>query len=110
VLEATLKAQLSEAEQIVCSTDLTVNGLDQERNTPAIDLIDHLQPQQNGMEAIAQAFANLQAQAMVKLAAGEPGKAVEEKSSTFKIEGVAPIIPEATRRTVSPRGFCPHCR
>ena len=107
MLEATLKAQLSEAEQIVCSTDLTVNGLDQQRNTPAID---HLQPQQNGMEAIAQAFANLQAQAMVKLAAGEPGKAVEEKSSTFKIEGVAPIIPEATRRTVSPRGFCPHCR
>ena len=105
VLEATLKAQLSEAEQIVGSTDLSVNGFDQERNTPAIDLIDHLQPQQNGTEAIAQAFANLQAQAMAKLAAGEPGTPVEEKSSTFQSEGVAPIIPEATRKTVSPEAF-----
>jgi predicted nucleic acid-binding Zn-ribbon protein len=101
VLEATLKAQLSEAEQIVGSTDLSVNGLDQERNT----LIDHLPPQQTGTEAIAQAFANLQAQAMAKLAAGEPGEAVEEKSSTFQSEGIAPITPEAARKTVSPETF-----
>jgi DNA repair exonuclease SbcCD ATPase subunit len=106
VLEATLKAQLSGAEQIVGSTDLSsVNGLDQERNTPAIDLIDHLPPQQNGTEAIAQAFANLQAQAMAKVAAGESGKAVEEKSSIFQSEGIAPITPEATRKTISPEAF-----
>src|SRR5688572_813418 len=58
VLEATLKAQLSEAEQIVGSTDLASNGLEQECSTPAIDLSGPLQTQRNGTEAIAQAFAN----------------------------------------------------
>jgi len=107
VLEATLKAQLSEAEQIVGSTDLAINVLEQECNMPAIDLSGPLPTQRNGTEAIAQAFANLQTQAMAKLAAGEPGKTVEEKSSTFQSARVAPIVTEAASETVSPEAFVP---
>ena len=105
VLEATLKAQLSEAEQIVGSTDLAINGLEQECNTPAVDLNGPLQTRRNGTEAIAQAFANLQTQAMAKLAAGEPGKTVEEESSTFQSARGAPIVTEAVSETVSPEAF-----
>jgi len=105
VLEATLKAQLSEAEQIVGSTDLAINGLEQECKTPAIDLNGPLQTQRNGTEAIAQAFANLQTQAMAKLAAGEPEKTVEEESSTFQSTRGAPIVTETASETVSPEAF-----
>ena len=106
VLEATLKAQLSEAEQIVGSTaDLSINELDQDRNTPAIDLNGDLQPERNGTEVMAEAFANLQTQAMAKIVAGEPGETVEEKSSTFQRAGVTPVLTEAARETVSPEVF-----
>jgi chromosome segregation ATPase len=105
VLDATLKAKLSEPEQIVGSTDCAINGLEQECNTPAIDLNSQQQNQRNGTEAIAQAFANLQAQAMAKLAAGEPEKTGEEKSSTFQDARVAPIVTEAACETVSPEAF-----
>lgn len=105
VLEATLKAQLSKAEQIVGSTDLAINGLDQEGSTPGIDLNGHRQPQRNGTEAIAQAFASLQAQAEAKIAAGEAGETVQEKSSTFQSARVATIVTEAARETVSPDVF-----
>jgi hypothetical protein len=106
VLEATLKAQLSEAEQIVGSTaDLSINELDQDRNTPAIDLNGDLQPERNGTEVMAEAFANLQTQAMAKIVAGESGETVEEKSSTFQSAGVTPFLTEAARETVSPEVF-----
>ena len=101
VLEATLKTQLSDAEQIVGSTDSFISELDHERNTPAIDLTGYLQPQRNATEAMAQAFANLQAQSMAKIAASEPGKTAEEKSSTFQSARVAPIVTEAAGETVS---------
>ena len=104
VLEATLKAQLSEPEQIVGSTDSSTKELEQERD-PAIDLNGHLQPQRNGMEVMAEAFANLQSQAMTKVVGGEPGKAVEEKSSTFQSPGVTPLLTEAPGKTVSPAVF-----
>ena len=81
VLEAMLKAQLSEAEQIVGSTDLSINRADQDRNEPAIDPDGHSQLQRNGPAAsMAQAFANLQAQAN-------------------------PRITEGARETVSPEAF-----
>jgi hypothetical protein len=105
VLEATLKAQLSEPEQIVGSTDSSMKELDQERDMPAIDPNGHLQPQRNGMEIMAEAFANLQTQAMTKIVGGEPGEAVEEKSSTFQSAGVTPLLTEAARETVSPEVF-----
>jgi chromosome segregation ATPase len=100
VLEATLKAQLSEPEQIVGSTDSSTEELDQERD-PAIDLNGHLQTQRNGMEVMAEAFANLQTQAMAKVVAGESGEAVEEKSSTFQSAGVTHLLTEAPGETVS---------
>ena len=105
VLEATLKAQLTEAEQIVGSTDSSMKELDQDRDTPAIDLNGHLQPERNGTEAMAQAFANLQAQAMSRIVAGEQGKTVEEKSSTFQAARVAPIVTESARETMAPEVF-----
>jgi DNA repair exonuclease SbcCD ATPase subunit len=105
VLEATVKAQLREAEQIVGSTDSSMKELDQERDTPAIDLNGHLQHQRNGMEVMAEDFANLQSQAMAKIAAGEPRETVEEKSSTFQSAGVTPFLTEAARETVSPDVF-----
>jgi chromosome segregation ATPase len=82
VLEATLKAQLCQAEQNgVDSTDSSINALDQDRNEPAIDLDGHSQLQRNGRTAsMAQAFANLQAQAVAR-------------------------ITEAARETVSPEAF-----
>ena len=100
VLEATLKAQLSETEQVVGSTGSSTEELDQERD-PAIDLNGHLQPQRNGMEVMAEAFANLQTQAMAKVVAGESGEAVEEKSSTFQSAGVTHLLTEAPGETVS---------
>jgi hypothetical protein len=105
VLEATLKAQLSEPEQIVGSTDSSMKELDQERDMPEIDPNGHLQPQRNGMEIMAEAFANLQTQAMTKIVGGEPGEAVEEKSSTFQSAGVTPLLTEAARETVSAEVF-----
>jgi chromosome segregation ATPase len=104
VLEATLKAQLSETEQIVGRTDSSMKELDQERD-PAIHLNGHLQPQRNGMEVMAQAFANLQTQAMAKIVGGESGEAVEEKSSTFQSTEVTPLLTEAPSETVSPEVF-----
>ena len=82
VLEATLKAKLSQAEQNgIDSTDLSINELDQDRNEPAIDLEGHSQLQRKGTAAsMAQAFANLQAQAIAR-------------------------ITEAARETVSPEAF-----
>ena len=107
VLEATLKAQLSEPEQIVGSTDSSTKELDQERD-PAIDLNGHLQPQQNGMEVMAEAFANLQTQAMTKVVGAESGEAVEEKSSTFQSAAVTALLTEAPGETGFARGFCRH--
>jgi chromosome segregation ATPase len=104
VLEATLKAQLSEPEQIVGSTDSSTKELDQERD-PAIDLNGHLQPQRNGMEVMAEAFANLQTQAITKVVGGESGEAVEEKSSTFQSAEVTALLTEAPGETVSPAVF-----
>ena len=82
VLEATLKAQLCHGEQNgVDSTDSSINALDQDRNEPAIDLDGHSQLQRNGRTAsMAQAFANLQAQAVAR-------------------------ITETARETVSPEAF-----
>jgi hypothetical protein len=57
------------------------------------------------MEVMAEAFANLQSQAMTKVVGGEPGKAVEEKSSTFQSAGVTPLLTEAPGDTVSPAVF-----
>jgi hypothetical protein len=105
VLEATLKAQLSEPEQIGGSTDSSTKELDQERDTAAIDLNGHLQPRRNGMEVMAEAFANLQTQAMTKVVAGEPGRTVEEKSSTFQSAGATPLLTEAPGKTVAPEVF-----
>jgi hypothetical protein len=104
VLEATLKAQLSEPEQIAGSTDSSTKELDQKRH-PAIDLNGHLQSQQNGMEVMAEAFANLQTQAMTKVVGGESGEAVEEKLSTFQRAGVTPLLTEAPGESVSPAVF-----
>jgi hypothetical protein len=105
VLEATVKAQLSEPEQIVGSTDSSTKELDQKRDTAAIDLNGHLQPQRNGMEVMAEAFANLQTQAMAKVVGGEPGKTVEEKSSTLQSPAATPLPTDAARETVSPEVF-----
>jgi predicted nucleic acid-binding Zn-ribbon protein len=105
VLEATVKAQLSEPEQIVGSTDSSTKELDQKRDTAAIDLNGHLQPQRNGMEVLAEAFANLQTQAMAKVVGGEPGKTVEEKSSTLQSPAATPLLTDAARETVSPEVF-----
>ncbi|HEX6440325.1 MAG TPA: hypothetical protein VF182_24620 [Candidatus Binatia bacterium] len=104
VLEATLKAQLSEEEQIVGGTDSSTKELDQERDA-AIDLNGHHQPQRNGMEVMAEAFAHLQTQAMSKVVGGESGAAVEEKSRTFQIAGVTPLLTEAPGKTVSAEIF-----
>ena len=104
VLEATLKAQLSEPEQIVGPTDSSTKELEQERDQ-AINLNGQHQPQRNGMEVMAEAFANLQTQAMTKVVGGEPGKAVEEKSSTFQSAGVTSVATEAPGETVSPAIF-----
>ena len=104
VLEATLKAQLSEPEQIVGPTDSSTKELEQERD-PAIDLNGQHQPQRNGMEVMAEAFANLQSQAMTKVVGGEPGKAVEEKSSTFQSAEITALLTEAPGETVSPAVF-----
>jgi chromosome segregation ATPase len=69
VLEATLKAKLCQGEQNgVDSTDSSINVLDQDRNEPATDLDGHSQLQRNGRTAsMAQAFANLQAQAVARI-------------------------------------------
>jgi DNA repair exonuclease SbcCD ATPase subunit len=69
VLEATLKAKLSQAEQNgVGSTDSSISKLDHDPNEPAIDLDGHSQLQRNETTAsMAQAFANLQAQAMARI-------------------------------------------
>jgi hypothetical protein len=69
VLEATLKAKIRQAEQNGAdSTDSSINELDQDRNEPAIDLDGHSQLQRNGTTAsMAQAFANLQAQAIARI-------------------------------------------
>src|SRR5688572_2206441 len=104
VLEATLKAQLSEPEQIVGPTDSSTKELEQERD-PAIDLNGQHQPQRNGMEVMAEAFANLQSQAMTKVVGGESGEAVEEKSSTFQSAEVTALLTEAPGETVSPAVF-----
>jgi len=82
VLEATLKAKLCQGEQNgVDSTDSSINVLDQDRNEPATDLDGHSQLQRNGRTAsMAQAFANLQAQAVAR-------------------------ITEAGRETVTPKAF-----
>jgi hypothetical protein len=104
VLEATLKAQLSEPEQIVGPTDSSTKELEQERD-PAIDLNGQHQPQRNGMEVMAEAFANLQSQAMTKVVGGESGEAVEEKSSTFQSAEITALLTEAPGETVSPAVF-----
>jgi chromosome segregation ATPase len=69
VLEATLKAKLCQGEQNgVDSADSSINVLGQDRNEPAIDLDGHSQLQRNGRTAsMAQAFANLQAQAVARI-------------------------------------------
>jgi DNA repair exonuclease SbcCD ATPase subunit len=69
VLEATLQAKLCQGEQNgVDSTDSSINALDQDRNEPAIDLDGHSPLQRNGRTAsMAQAFANLQAQAVGRI-------------------------------------------
>jgi chromosome segregation ATPase len=69
VLEATLKAKLCHGEQNgIDSRDSSINGLDEDRNEPAIDLDGHSQLQTNGRTAsMAQAFANLQAQAVARI-------------------------------------------
>jgi hypothetical protein len=105
VLEATLKAQLSEPEQIVGSTDSSTKELDQRRDTAAIDLNGHHQSQRNGMEVMAEAFANLQTQAMAKVVGSEPEKTFEEKSSTLQSAAATPLLTEAARKTVSPEVF-----
>ena len=106
VLEATLKAQLSEPEPIVGSTDTSTKEVDQEGDpAPAVDLNGHVQPQRNRMEVMAEAFANLQTQAMTKVVGGESGEAAEEKSSTFQNPGVMPLLTETPDETVSPAVF-----
>jgi hypothetical protein len=69
VLEATVKAKLSQAEQNgVDSTDASINKLDQDRNESAIDLDGHSQLQRNETTAnMAQAFATLQARATARI-------------------------------------------
>jgi hypothetical protein len=42
---------------------------------------------------------------MSRIVAGEPGKTVEEKSSTVQAARVAPIVTEAARETVAPEVF-----
>jgi len=106
VLEATLKAQLSEPEPIVGSTDTSTKEVDQEGDpAPAVDLNGHVQPRRNRMEVMAEAFANLQTQAMTKVVGGESGEAAEEKSSTFQNPGVMPLLTETPDETVSPAVF-----
>jgi uncharacterized phage infection (PIP) family protein YhgE len=82
VLEATLKAKFSEGEHNrVDSTESSINELDHDRDEPAIDLDGDSQRQSDGTTAsMAQAFANLQAQAIAR-------------------------VTEAGRETVSPEAF-----
>jgi DNA repair exonuclease SbcCD ATPase subunit len=69
VLEAKVKAKLSQAEQNdVDSTDASIKKLDQDRNESAIDLDAHSQLQRNETTAnMAQAFATLQARATARI-------------------------------------------
>jgi DNA repair exonuclease SbcCD ATPase subunit len=85
VLQATRKAQLGQAEQIVGKTESSL---------------------QNGTEDNkAEALANIEDQATAEAVAGESWKTVEEKLTTFQTAGVAPIVTEAARETVSPEAF-----
>lgn len=69
VLEAALKAKLCQgAQNGVDSTGSSISALDQDRNEPATDLDGHSQLQRKGRTAsMAQAFANLQAQAIGRI-------------------------------------------
>jgi chromosome segregation ATPase len=90
VLEATLKAQLSEAEQIVGGTDSSINGADQDRNEVTTDLDDNSQFQRNGMAAsMAQAFATLHAQATART--------TEEARETVSPEAFIRIVAEFSK-------------
>lgn len=72
VLKAALKAKLCQGEQNgVDSTDSSINAVDQDRNEPSIDLDGHSQLQRKEKTAsMAQAFANLQAQAVGRITEG----------------------------------------
>ena len=103
VLDATRKAQHRQVEQIVGSTDPSINDLDRDSNHPAIDLNGQFQNETEAGEA--EALANNQAQATTKVVAGEQSKTVEEKSTTIPAAGVAPNVVDAGRETVSPEAF-----
>jgi chromosome segregation ATPase len=103
VLEATVKAKLSQAEQNgVDSTDASINKLDQDRNESAIDLDGHSQLQRNETTAnMAQAFATLQARATARITDAaretvppEPFVRIVAEFSRFAnvIENVASLI------------------
>jgi ABC-type transporter Mla subunit MlaD len=105
---STLQAQLRQTEQIVGGTDATIKGLDQDRNRQAIDLHAQLKPHMNGMkDSMAEALVDTQAQAFGAVVAGEQLKTGEEKPSTlhFLAAGVAPIVTETARETVSQDDF-----
>ena len=91
VLEATVKAKLSQAEQNgVDSTDASINKLDQDRNESAIDLDGHSQLQRNETTAnMAQAFATLQARATARI--------TEAARETVPPEAFVRIVAEFSR-------------
>jgi len=91
VLEATLKAKLSHAEQNgVDSTDSSINELDPDRNESTIDLDGHSQLQRNETTAsMAQAFGNLQARATARI--------TEAARETVPPEAFVRIVAEFSR-------------